>query len=351
MSNFKLTPVDVITRKQYKNNWLIKDVMESKSIGMLFGAPASAKSFIAMDIAFCIATGIDWNGNKTKHGNVVYLAGEGSNGLGMRFKALEHKYETTVSKVYISSIPTSLSDSANIKIVSQEIQKVCSDPALIIIDTLHRNLGHADENSSRDIAAFLFCITELMNATGATVLMVHHSGHGSSDRARGSSSIKAALDFEYKAVKKDDSVTMSCTKAKEFTEPAPMSFDLVAQPIVGWFDDDGKPVESAILEPTAHIALAKKPTLNEKDRKILQLLMDEIGKTGQLAKSAHEEAHPTLAAKKYVYLDTWRNAAYPVFSTGGIKPGSVQQAFARSKSKLISETKILVIEDCCYCLD
>ena len=92
MSNFKLTPVDVITRKQYKNNWLIKDVMESKSIGMLFGAPASAKSFIAMDIAFCIATGIDWNGNKTKHGNVVYLAGEGSNGLGMRFKALEHKY-------------------------------------------------------------------------------------------------------------------------------------------------------------------------------------------------------------------------------------------------------------------
>ena len=58
MSNFKLTPVDVITSKQYKNNWLIKNVMETKSIGMLFGAPASAKSFIAMDIAFCVAANI-----------------------------------------------------------------------------------------------------------------------------------------------------------------------------------------------------------------------------------------------------------------------------------------------------
>lgn len=351
MSNLKLTPIDVITSQQYKNNWLIKNVMETASIGMLFGLPASAKSLLAMDIAFCVAANIDWNDNKTRQGNVVYLAGEGFSGMAKRFKALEQKHNVITKNVYLSDMPAYLSSKESADAVYKEILRTCPNPALIIIDTLHRNFGDGDENSAKDLGKFFYIISALVNHTGATVLIVHHSGHGSTDRSRGSSSIRAAVDFEYKVDKSDSLVTMSCTKAKEFEEPSPVSFSLKTQTLPGWLDDDGKPVESAILEPTAHIALARTPTLNEKDRKILQLLMDEIGKNGQPAMCTHVKAHPTLAAKKYVFLDTWRNAAYPVFSTGGIKKSSVQQAFARSKSKLISETKILVIEDCCYCLD
>jgi hypothetical protein len=344
MKAFKLTPVDIITSKQYKNQWLIKDVMESKSLGMLFGAPASAKSFIAMDIAFCIAAGIDWNGNKTKHGKVVYLAGEGSNGLATRFKALEHKYGTTVSDIYLSGMPASLSDPENTDIVFKEIQTVCSDPALIIIDTLHRNFGNADENSARDIAVFLHCVTALMNATKATVLIVHHSGHGSADRARGSSSIKAALDFEYKAVKKEDSVTMSCTKAKEFSEPAPMSFTLVTQPISGWFNDEGKPVESAILRSTTYVAPVRVPSLTQRDTMILEALKSATNDKGQMVPQPTVTTHPELAGKKFIHLDDWRSQAYTLLDSD-MKQQTKQQTFIRSRKKLLAENRVQCDDD------
>jgi putative DNA primase/helicase len=38
----------------------------------------------------------------------------------------------------------------------------------------------------------IFMMVEL----GAAVLLVHHSGHGDKDRARGSSAIRAAVDVE-----------------------------------------------------------------------------------------------------------------------------------------------------------
>ena len=65
MAGFQLTPINTVLQKRYKPKWLIKNIMEKESLGMIFGAPASAKSFIAMDMAFCIALGVDWNGNKT----------------------------------------------------------------------------------------------------------------------------------------------------------------------------------------------------------------------------------------------------------------------------------------------
>jgi len=145
MSNFNLIPVNQITNMQYKNDWLIKNVMESKSIGMLFGAPASAKSFIAMDMAFCVATGTDWHGKNTKQGKVVYIAGEGFNGMSKRFKALESKYNTVTSDVYLSEVAVNLTSTVSAEILYQEIMKTCSAPTLIIIDTLHRNFGDRDE--------------------------------------------------------------------------------------------------------------------------------------------------------------------------------------------------------------
>ena len=54
MDDFTLIPLNQILNKTYKSNWLIKNYMEQGSIGMLFGPPASAKSFITMDISFCI---------------------------------------------------------------------------------------------------------------------------------------------------------------------------------------------------------------------------------------------------------------------------------------------------------
>ncbi len=69
-------------------NWLIKGFLEMDSLSLMFGEPACGKSFSAIDLACCVATGKDWHGMPVKQpGPVFYIAGEGFNGLSRRFMA------------------------------------------------------------------------------------------------------------------------------------------------------------------------------------------------------------------------------------------------------------------------
>ncbi len=348
MADFILIPLNQLLSKPYKSNWLIKGHMEQGSIGMIFGAPVSAKSFIAMDIAFCIAAGIDWNGNDTVQGKVVYLAGEGHSRIAERYKALGIKYSTMTDDIFFSELPASLMDKENAQSVFDAIYKVCSTPSLIVIDTLHRNFGSGDENSARDFGIFLNTITRLIHHLGAAVLLVHHSGHGSDDRARGSSSMRAAMDVEYKVTKDQDLVTMTCTKAKEFKEPEPMSFNLVTQILPNCFDDDGKPAESAILNSTTYTAPVRTASITGNDSVVLQALTDVITKKGKSASNAVTAKYPELAGKKYIHLDEWRKESYLLLdqsSSGAKKPQANQKAFHRAKCKLLHFKKIATEEE------
>ncbi len=339
-AEFKLVSASSLTSKPCISQWLIKDHIELKSLGMLFGAPASAKSFIAMDIAFCIAVGIDWNGSPTEQGNVVYLAGEGHNGIGKRIKALELKYKTKACNLFLSTSPASLSSEDNVELVYDAIQASCSDPTLIVIDTLHRNFGDADENSSKDVSNFLYLVTKLMNATNAAILIIHHSGHGDKSRGRGSSSIKAALDVEYQISKAKECVTMTCTKAKEFQEPDPVAFKLVTTPIPAWLDDDGKQIESAVLESTTYTASSKSAgsTLTANEKTTLKSLTDSINTKGTLVSKVMSDKRPELIGQKYIHIDAWKPDAYEQINQnngGSNKPDSNIKAFTRAKDKLL----------------
>jgi hypothetical protein len=343
MTSLNLIPLDDITSRQYQNQWLIDDHMELESMGMLFGPPGSAKSFIAMDMAFCIAAGIDWNGHKTEQGKVIYLAGEGFQGIQKRFSALKMKYQTSTNDIYFSDEPVALTNLKNLQAVHKKITSICPTPRLVIIDTLHRNFGEGDENSAKDVAKVLLYITAFMKNLECAVLFVHHSGHSSSDRARGSSSIKAALDVEYKVTKSDSLVTMKCTKAKEFEEPPPSSFDLVTLPIPTLLDANGKPIDSAVLKSTTYVAPKRTATLTSADKMTLESLKDVITDKGIPIPQSLAAKHPELGGKNYIHLDDWRVEVYKLLdkeSRGTNKTQANQQAFLRCRRKLLDFSKI-----------
>ncbi|HCD56563.1 AAA family ATPase [Haliea sp.] len=351
MSSFGLIPVSTLTAAPPLSNWLIKDVIEKQAIGMAFGQPGTAKSFFLMDMSFCVSNGIDWHGHKTTKGNVIYLAGEGFSGMKARFRALEIKYGMTGSGLFISNGPAHLSDLEHAQAVYNEITRVCPDPALIIIDTLHRNFGDGDENSARDLGRFLTTLTALTQATGASIFLAHHSGHASSGRARGSSALRAAMDVEYKLEKSGQTVTVSCTKAKEHEAPEPACFELQEVVLPGWFDDEGIPLKSAILQPTTYTPTASKPALSEREQKVLQALQACIEEDGWPPERSHIDAHPALLDRKSVQLDTWRFKAYEELRTENVQPASIRQAFLRAREKLANEAKVLIIDDFCYSLE
>jgi phage/plasmid primase-like uncharacterized protein len=171
--------------------WLIHGAIEKDALALVFGDPESAKSFLAMDIACSVATGKDFHGRKVKQGPCHYIAGEGFNGLKRRLTAWQiyHGINVEEAPLFMSPTAASLCDEEQSEIVISAINETAvkyGPPALIIIDTVARNFGTGDENSTKDMTAFISAVDNIRYATGnPTVLLIHHTGHAEKGRARG----------------------------------------------------------------------------------------------------------------------------------------------------------------------
>ena len=75
ISNNRLVKASLITKELTAPEWLIKGVIPSDGLLEFIGASGSYKSFIVLDLMFCISAGIDYHGKKAKKGVVVYIAG------------------------------------------------------------------------------------------------------------------------------------------------------------------------------------------------------------------------------------------------------------------------------------
>jgi RecA-family ATPase len=210
--NFSFICVKRLKQKIKPVQWLIKDYMEEHTNALMFGDPACGKSFLAIDMACCVASGTNWHGQAAKQGAVFYIAGEGHNGLGRRIKAWEQHNGVCLDDMplYFAERAAQLYDSESAEAVADAVQQIADlndiTPRLIIIDTLARNFGGGDENSTQAMNVFIQNIDEIKNRWNATVLIVHHTGHGDKNRARGAMSMKAALDYEYQIQKNADGV-------------------------------------------------------------------------------------------------------------------------------------------------
>lgn len=229
-------------------NWLIQHYLAADSLSVIFGDSACGKSFIAIDMAGHVAIGLPWRGCPTKAGPVLYVAGEGRNGLARRFKAWFEHHGEEPRNIVLSTISVQLTDAASMTTLVDEIRTLPALPKLIIVDTINRNFGPGDENSTADMTHAVANLDLLRTSTAATVLGLHHSGHGDKGRSRGSSVLRASLDCEYVAEKFDQTVQIRCTKAKDFDHPPPLAWVLEKQSLP-WADEEGNPLNSAVLIP------------------------------------------------------------------------------------------------------
>ncbi len=86
--SFQFRSAYALTREPPKANWLIKSYIDACSFIQLFGEPGSMKSFLAIDMGLCVASGHNWHSSPIrKKGLVFYIAGEGFSGLSKRLKA------------------------------------------------------------------------------------------------------------------------------------------------------------------------------------------------------------------------------------------------------------------------
>lgn len=335
---FKLIPATDLTTQPQGIRYLIESYIPERALAGIFAPPGDGKSFVALDLGFCVSTGIEWHGLKTRQGVVVYIAGEGYSGIGQRLKALELKHGIRASNFYVSTQPASLTDEENAAWVAEAVGEYNAD--LIIIDTLSRNFGGGDENSSRDMAAFVSNI-DIHVKGKAAVLIVHHTGLAEKSRARGSSVLNAALDCEYSVSKAGKLITFANTKMKESEPPDSLVFEMVTQS-TGWLDDDGNIINSIVLEKSDQKPsepTSSRPRLTGRNEAILTAMERAIQLKGVDASPEIKErfgGFGITSGRKVVHIDHWRNEAYPVIDVdpGDRENANKRMAFNRAKETL-----------------
>ena len=238
-----------------KPKWIINGWLEQETFAVAFGKPAAGKTFVVLDMALCVASGKDFHGRSVEQGPVFYIAGEGHNGFARRCAAWSKANGVELSGLpfYKSNRNVVMTDPESVEELHETVANMAAKigkPRLIVVDTLARAMGAADENSTQEMGAFIRTIDDMRDEFDCTFLAVHHTGHGNQDRARGSSSLLGAVDAEMRIEKKDneagDIVLVECTKMKDAQEPEPQAF---IHRQIDLIDADLEETSSVVLEP------------------------------------------------------------------------------------------------------
>jgi len=229
---------------------LIKGILTKHSGTWLIAAPGGFKSFLALDWAAHIATGRPWMGRKTRQEDVLYVVGEGVHGIGKRLTAWAFAHGQSTHRLRVLPVAVQARGYGGAGLSEQwgELVELVREmrPGLIVLDTQARMTVGLNENDARDTGIFLDGVERLKQASGACVLVVHHTGRNGND-ARGSSAIDGAQDAEWKLTRPDKGLraTLTCEKSKDTDDTA--RIDLVLRVVPVGVDEDGQQVTSLVV--------------------------------------------------------------------------------------------------------
>jgi len=211
-------------------SWLVEGMIPASAFSVLYGPSNAGKSFLGLDFALCIATGLPWWGRETEQGTVVYIAAEGVGGLAHRNAAWQIERALALGEPdgldrlrFLPEAPNLL-DHGDVDRVRRTLEPI-TDLKAIVIDTMARCMIGGDENSARDVGVFVNAVDTIRADHGAAGLVVHHTGKDG-ENERGSSALRGAADAMMKLVPDGASLRLECDKAKDAAKFDPWSLHL-----------------------------------------------------------------------------------------------------------------------------
>jgi Mrp family chromosome partitioning ATPase len=333
-SRFRVLHVSDIEARE--PDFIVGDLIEARSCVVVFGTPGAGKSFVTLDIAASIASGREFHGKEVQAGCAVYVAGEGGAGIKRRLQAWAKHTNEPLDKskpLFIIQSPIEMLNAADVEAVCEAIAAATGTSAIkvIVLDTLARNFGDGDENSTSDMNRFVAAVGRMIAQFNCTVIVVHHSGHGDSSRARGSSALRAAADAEFLVSKEHDTVTLTHTKAKDAAESTPMLFSLESVELGK--RKDGEPYTSAVLiEREAQVT--KATNLSPSQQRAMKAYINAAKDAGHFADDGSYIG---------VHRDEWRKAFYKIATQDN--DDSKSKAFRRACTDLVEKGELDVADD------
>lgn len=193
----------------------VDGILPTQGLAVIFGAPQSGKSAIALSLSHSLAAGLPWFKREVTARRVLYVALEGQTGLRHRVQALE--------KYFDQPLPESVRfvfDQLNLfkpEDVDEFIARIKAEDGadMVVIDTLACAMPGGDENSSRDMGQIIASAKAIQQAIKGLVVIVHHTGKDASRGMRGHSSLLAALDVAIEVKRHEQHRTWKLVKARD----------------------------------------------------------------------------------------------------------------------------------------
>lgn len=193
---------------------LVDGCLFQTGFAALIAGSGEFKTFLAVLLSVCIASGKAWLGRRiVAPGPVVYVCGEGN--LTPRIRAAKTAMGLPLDEaIGVWTIPNAI-NLMDVAAVAQFIEAVRHlRPVLIVIDTLARCMWAGDENSAQDMGTLVAHVDLIRRETGAAVLLLHHTRKdGASER--GSGALRGAADTMLQLSRVDDVAHLDCSKQKE----------------------------------------------------------------------------------------------------------------------------------------
>jgi archaellum biogenesis ATPase FlaH/predicted RNA-binding Zn-ribbon protein involved in translation (DUF1610 family) len=170
-----------------KVEWIVDHLIPKGAIIILFGKGGIGKTWLVMDIARCIGSGIDYLGYATQETLVIFVDFENPlTVLNTRTQRMGEAEGVHFWRVANDLKPPKLDSD------EWEEYKELPDGTVLIFDTL-RASHSKDENSSEHMAMVMERVKELRDC-GFTVILLHHTPKNSEKISKGSTAIVDLAD-------------------------------------------------------------------------------------------------------------------------------------------------------------
>ena len=268
---------------QLSRNYLVKGWLGEGQMSVIYGPSNVGKSFFALDLAWHIACGEEWNGHKVIGGSVLYLATEGGMAFHNRVVALKKKYpEHKNVKLAVRPAPVNLLDGevdmAVLEKLCREVSRKHGQVKCIFVDTLSRSMAGGNENSPEDMTKFIGNCDKLREITSAHLDVVHHSGKDKAAGARGHSSLRAATDTEIELDYDENTGLRTAKATKQRDMETGVIFQFKLNVIELGVDEDGDSVTTCtVVQATeSEIEEANKPRIKGKNQVLIRKVFTQL---------------------------------------------------------------------------
>jgi KaiC/GvpD/RAD55 family RecA-like ATPase len=230
--------------------YIVKGLIGRKTIVADVGPSGCGKTFFICDLAMHIASGTPWRGCRVNKGLVVMVELEGAASAENRLYAanLTGRFGKDIA-LKLTPGPLNLRDPVDVRALIAFIREAEQEHgmpiAVCIIDTLSRALAGGDENSPEGMGELIRGADRIRLETGATLVMVHHTGKDESRGGRGHSSLYAALDTEIVVSQTGNVRVATVTKQRDL--PSGGTYGFTLEVVELGRDAEGDPVTTCVV--------------------------------------------------------------------------------------------------------